>query len=137
MTSFDQFSYELIIKEHHLDSFGHVNNATYLELYEEARWQFITDGGYGYKEVHEYKKGPVILDCHIRFKREMTLREKIIIRSKATELKGRIMYLEQEMVNQEDEICSTARFTIGFMDLVERKLIHPTPEWLSAIGAHT
>ena len=36
------FEYELVIKECHLDSFGHVNNAIYVQLYEEARWDFIT-----------------------------------------------------------------------------------------------
>ena len=30
------FEFEVLIREHHLDSYGHVNNATYLALYEEA-----------------------------------------------------------------------------------------------------
>ena len=32
------FTYPLLIKETYLDTFGHVNNATYLTLFEEARW---------------------------------------------------------------------------------------------------
>ncbi len=48
---FKTFVYDTQIKEHHLDSFGHVNNATYLSLYEEARWESITENGYGLKEV--------------------------------------------------------------------------------------
>jgi YbgC/YbaW family acyl-CoA thioester hydrolase len=129
------FEYSLQIKEHHLDSFGHVNNATYLELYEEARWQFITENGYGYKEVHEFKKGPVILDCHIRFKNEILLRERLTIKSNQMKVKGKIMYLEQEMIKENGKIASSATFTIGFMDLAQRKLIEPTKAWLNACGA--
>jgi len=36
MLSSTVHEYEILIKEHHLDSFGHVNNAVYLELFEEA-----------------------------------------------------------------------------------------------------
>ena len=42
---FKIFTYEMLIKEKHLDTFGHVNNATYFELLEEARWDFITNNG--------------------------------------------------------------------------------------------
>ncbi len=56
-----KFYYEVIIKEQHLDTFGHVNNAVYMQLFEEARWEFITENGYGLKEIQLLKKGPVIL----------------------------------------------------------------------------
>lgn len=52
-----KFYYELTIKEHHLDTFGHVNNAVYLELFEEARWEFISENGYGLKKIQNEKKG--------------------------------------------------------------------------------
>ena len=40
--------YKILIREHHVDSYGHVNNATYLSLYEEARWEVITPEGFGF-----------------------------------------------------------------------------------------
>ena len=51
------FSYELLIREQHLDSYGHVNNATYVSLFEEARWELITRKGYGYQHVHKIGLG--------------------------------------------------------------------------------
>ena len=36
-----------VISEAHLDSFGHVNNARYFELLEQARWDLITERGFG------------------------------------------------------------------------------------------
>jgi acyl-CoA thioester hydrolase len=64
------FEYEVLIKEQHLDSYGHVNNATYLALYEEARWEAITQRGYGYKTVHETGLGPIVLEVNVKFLKE-------------------------------------------------------------------
>ena len=65
------FEYDLLIQEFHLDSFGHVNNAIYVELYEEARWDFITKSGFGLDYIQLHQKGPVILDLKVRFRREL------------------------------------------------------------------
>ena len=46
------FVYYLIIRESHLDTFGHLNNATYLQLFEEARWDYITNRGFGVWSTH-------------------------------------------------------------------------------------
>lgn len=129
-----KFEYEVQILEKHLDSFGHVNNATYLELYEEARWDFITRGGYGLDAIQREKKGPIVLETTVRFRKEIVNREIIKIVSQATEIKGKIMKMHQAIMNSKGELSSEAFFTFGFMDLKERKLIAPTDEWLKAIG---
>lgn len=129
-----EFEYHFQIKEHHLDSFGHVNNAVYLALYEEARWELITANGYGINEVQKFQQGPVVLEVKVRFRREMKNREFITIRSHSGEVKGKIMKLFQEMYNEKGELCSDAEFTFGFMDLKDRKLISPPHIWLQAMG---
>ncbi|MBY0371292.1 acyl-CoA thioesterase [bacterium] len=129
-----EHSYETIILESHLDTLGHVNNAVYLELFEEARWDFITRGGYGLKEVQERKQGPIILEVNVRFSRELHLRDKIKITSKLVSLTGKIGKLEQIVYNGAGEESAKALFTMGFFDLKARKLIAPTPEWLKAGG---
>ena len=130
------FTYEIQIKEHHLDSFGHVNNAVYLELYEEARWDFITKNGFGLDVIKETQKGPVILEANVKYKREIKNREVIQIQSKAIEVRGKIMSLSQEMINAEGKVASSAIFQIGFMDLKLRALIPPGEDWLRAIGIY-
>lgn len=127
--------YQLEIKEHHLDSFGHVNNAVYLELYEEARWEHITLKGYGLKEIHTYKKGPVVLEAHIQFLKELKLRERITISFEAVETHKKICTVNQKIHKENGDLASTLMITIGFFDLEKRKLIDPTPEWLKALEA--
>jgi acyl-CoA thioester hydrolase len=66
--------------ESHIDTFGHVNNAAYLEILEEARWDLITRNGYGLDEVQRRRIGPIVLDVHLRFVRELRNRQAVIIR---------------------------------------------------------
>jgi acyl-CoA thioester hydrolase len=131
---FNTHTYEIIILEKHLDTFGHVNNATYLEILEEARWDWITRGGFGLKEIYERKMGPTILEIKIRFRKELKLRQKIKIQSHVVKYEGKVGEVEQNILNENGEICCTAHFTIGLFDTVKRKLIEPTPEWLHAVG---
>jgi YbgC/YbaW family acyl-CoA thioester hydrolase len=129
------FEYEVLIRESHLDTFGHVNNAVYVQLYEEARWDFITKNGFGLDVIQQSNKGPVILDLKVSFRREVKLRETIKIISQTLELvNSKIMVLEQKMINAHGKVASEATFTIGFFDLKERKLIEAGPDWLKAVG---
>lgn len=129
------FEYLVTIRELHLDSFGHVNNAVYAQLYEEARWDFITKNGFGLDRINELQIGPVILDMKIRFKRELLNREVITIKSRTLAIvSSRIMVLEQTMIKPDGKVASEAEFTVGLFDMKERRLVDATPEWLKAIG---
>jgi YbgC/YbaW family acyl-CoA thioester hydrolase len=126
--------YEVTIREAHLDTFGHVNNAVYLSLFEEARWEIISARGYGLKEVLKYKVGPTILEVNLKFRREIKNREKIKIRTSVISGGGKISTLRQLMINEKGEEACVAEFVVGLFDLTQRKLISPTPEWKSALG---
>lgn len=126
--------YPLTILEAHLDTFGHVNNAQYLTLFEQARWQVITERGFGLREIQKSGTGPVVLEASLRFKRELKLREKIIIRTFIPTENGKIATLKQEMVKENGEVACEASFTIAFFDTKARKIIEASPEWRKAIG---
>jgi YbgC/YbaW family acyl-CoA thioester hydrolase len=130
-----KFTYHQLITEGQLDSFGHVNNAKYLEIFEAARWDFITSSGFGLAVVKAEMIGPVIMDVHIKYKRELNNREEIKVVSQCLEVKNRmIITLQQEIINQEGRLASHAIFSVGLMDLECRKLITMTPRWLVAMG---
>src|SRR5258706_3751331 len=127
-------SYELTIHERHLDTFGHVNNATYLELFEEARWQLITENGYGVDEIKRRQAGPTILEINLRFAREVRNRERVTIKSWTESYTGKVHQFLQQMLNAKQEPCCEATFVIGLFDLQARKLMLPTAEWLHPLG---
>lgn len=130
------YEYEKIILEQHLDTFGHVNNAVYLSIYEEARWDFITKNGLGLKQILESKIGPVLLDLQLTFKSELNNRDKIKIVSQArSEMRNKyVMVLDQKILKENGKVASTLTLSVGMMDLQARKLIAPTAEWLKALG---
>lgn len=130
-----QHVYQLTILERHLDTFGHVNNATYLEIFEEARWDLITKGGFGLKEIQERKIGPVILEIDIKFRKEVGLHEKVRVATELLEYSKKTGKMRQTLFNQKGQEACIALFVFGLFDLKRRKLIPPTPKWLKAIGA--
>lgn len=130
-----QFEYKFKVLEAHLDTFGHVNNATYLQLFEESRWDFITNNGWGLKEVQERKMGPVILELNLKFKRELKNREMITVHSQSQEMENKlVMKLHQEMKKEDGQVAAILDLKIGLMDLEKRKLIPPTEDWLKCCG---
>ena len=94
MTDFKVFRDPLLIIERHLDTFSHVNNATYLEILEEARWAFLTEQGFDLKTIHEHSVGPIVLECNIQFLKELRclMRKKLALCGKIFLMK-RMNYL--------------------------------------------
>lgn len=128
------FEHQVLIRESHLDTFGHVNNAVYLQLFEEARWEIVSARGYGLDQVLKSRIGPTILEVRLQYKREIRNRELITIRSWVEKFSGKIMTLKQVMVKPNGDEACVAEFTIGLFDLNQRRLIEPTDEWKRAVG---
>lgn len=129
----EMFHYPITIKEVYLDTFGHVNNATYLVLFEEARWDLITQNGYGLNKIRESGIGPTILEIKMNFLKELRLREEIMIETQVVSYENKVGTILQKMFRN-DELCCTAEFITALFDLNKRKIIAPTDEWLKAIG---
>lgn len=127
--------HEVLIIERHLDTFGHVNNATYLDLFEAARWEWITSNGFGLERIRELQQGPTVLEVTLKFRREIKNRQRIVIRTSLQSYRGKVCAVLQEMRDEEGELCCEGHFLCGLFDLKARRLIAPTPEWLTALGA--
>ena len=122
------------ISEAHLDSFGHLNHARYLEIFEQARWDLITERGYGYDVIRRTGTGPTILEVTIKYLRELGPREAIVIRSEMLSYERKVGKFRQQMIKADGGVACEAVFTFGLFDVARRKLVDPTPEWAHAIG---
>ena len=128
------FFYDFTVDQDLLDDYGHVNNARYFDLYEEARWEILNKSGYGQEMVKMSKKGPVILEVNVRFKSELLPGQKIRIETSSRRKNDKIFYFDQVMINEEGKEASKAVFTYALFDLVKRKMIKPDEGWLKAFG---
>lgn len=126
--------FRVMIHEQHLDTLGHVNNATYLQLFEEARWDLITGNGYGLGEIMRRQVGPVILEAALKFQRELRNRQTIVIKSWTDSYVGKIARFTQHMVDEQGAVCCEGLFVFGLFDLKARRLMEPTADWLRAVG---
>jgi acyl-CoA thioesterase FadM len=79
--------------------------------------------------------GPVVLDLNVRFRRELKCRQAVTVKSQVKEARGRIWVLRQWIEDAFGEIYSEAAFTLGLMDLKQRKLVSLSPGWAEAVGA--
>jgi thioesterase-3 len=126
--------HSILVVERHLDTFGHVNNATYLELFEAARWEWITANGFGLERIQALQLGPTVLEVTLRFKREVKNRQRILVRTWVESYTGKVCTVLQEMRDESNELCCDARFTCALFDLKARRLVAPTEEWLRSLG---
>jgi len=92
------YKYLTEVRGYELDSFGHVNNATYLNYTEQARWNILKESGF----LNDFIKSGmflVVVETTIRYVRELKMFDSIEI---TTTLKQEPPYLifYQEIFNK-------------------------------------
>lgn len=125
---------QIPVYETYLDAFGHVNHARYLELYEQARWDWMADYQLSLADIHRLQVGPVILNVNLNYRREVLARQTLAIHTRVVDYQKKIFTLGQEMYLPDGELASTLQITGGMMDLRARKLVMPPDIWLAAFG---
>jgi len=96
------FEYRLSVRGYELDSYNHVNNAVYLNYYEQARWQLMKDTGL-LEKLQAEKILVVVTEINIRYSKEARLFDNILIKSKV-EFSGPYIVFKQYMLNEDDDI---------------------------------
>ncbi len=119
------------VTERDLDLMGHVNNAAYLEILEDARWKVLADHDIHHHSIALLGTGPVIMDIHLKFIKEVKLRETIEIKSWFEPVNERISRIDQQIFNSKSELATEAQFVFGIMDIKARKLVKPPEPWYS------
>ncbi len=122
-------TYNLEIKEHHLDSFGHVNHAVYLEICEEARWQYCLENGISFEDIHRENIGPIILEANIKYKKEIKNREKIQIQTSFKKIRDTIFTIYHKIIKENGQIGADIEISAAIWDTKQRKIISPPAKW--------
>ncbi len=83
------------VRGYHLDGYGHVNNARYLEFLEEARWAFFEHHG-----LMRYLKGEmmVVARIDIRYRRPSTVGDGLRVETFVRHAEPRQILLTQNIV---------------------------------------
>jgi acyl-CoA thioester hydrolase len=76
-----EFEYLFSVRGYELDSFGHVNNAVYMNYIEQAQWEMLrkTDT---FSYLQENGIVPAIIEINIRYIREAKIFDEMVIKSR-------------------------------------------------------
>ncbi len=120
-------TYTLTVREYELDSFGHVNNAVYLNYAEAAKWDFFRKTGI-LDEIRESDVFPVILENNVRYMHELKTGDTVSI---TTEWKcsGKILHFSHVLFNKTSEIVS-AKIKGKIMFVDNQRVMYDIPEYM-------
>ncbi len=104
------------IRGYHLDMYGHVNHARYLEFLEEARWSFIEQ----VMPISEFEKKGfafVVVNININYRQPALLDYILEIRTEMVKLGGKSAKIHQEIYRAEsDQRIADADITFVAID---------------------
>ena len=121
--------YKIKITKEHLDLMGHVNHVVYLQIMEDARWNLYNQFGYTKIHIEKEKRGPIVLEMHIKYRKEITVNEIITVKSHGLEYSSVLGKISQIIIKENGKLAAHAEVVFGYFDLQSRKLILPSGDW--------
>jgi thioesterase-3 len=88
---------EIKIRGYHLDLYGHVNHARYLEFLEDARWGMMESGG-SLDWFMQQGYALVVSRVDIRYLRPATMGEELRVETRLEQLQERAVVIVQRVV---------------------------------------
>ncbi|MDF1554336.1 MAG: thioesterase family protein [Deferrisomatales bacterium] len=122
------------IRGYHLDLYGHVNNARYLEFLEEGRWSWLESRGDpgGFKD---WGWGFSVVNVNINYRRAATVGEVLEIRTALKSLGRRSGVMHQEAVLQgTDTLVVDADVTFVLVSFEDGKAVAIEGELRERLG---
>jgi len=124
---------EIKVRGYHVDIYGHVNNARYLEFLEEARWAFvekyedfmnIMQNGYNFNAVN----------ININYRKPAVTDNVIVVETELAKIKNRSAVIRQTIkLKDTDTIVADADITFILLDIKQNKAAVLEGEILSAL----
>jgi thioesterase-3 len=104
------------IRGYHCDSYGHVNNARYLELLEEARWEFL-EPALEEKFFESRNLLFIVVNINISYKKSLLPDQDVIINITNVVYNNKSMIVTQLIKDVKTEaICSSADVTFVLLN---------------------
>jgi len=82
-----------------LDSFGHVNNAVFLNYLEKARCDFMLLKGLQFDDFFKWHRYPVVIRANLEFKRPAHTGDRLAIKARVTSSTQTSFTLRYEIIN--------------------------------------
>ena len=90
------------------DVYGHLNNANYLHLYEEARSEALEDMGMSIGKLSEEGIHIYLTEINLTFKNGLPVGENVVIDTRMIKANRATSIWKQEIFNSAGELCNIA-----------------------------
>lgn len=119
-----------------MDQNGHMRTVAYLEVAEDSRMQYFSSRGYSMETFVKHRVGPVVSSDELHYRAELRLLDPAVIRLELAGMSpdGARFRLRNTIVRADGRTAATVTSSIGWLDLVERRLTAP-PDGLHQLVA--
>lgn len=116
------------VRSYELDSFGHVNNAVFLNYLEFARIEYLLQRGLSFDSFREWGAFPYVVNAEIQYKTPAKVHDRLEIRGIVSNWKKSSFVLSYSIYNQDSEVLvATATMTFAFVDGKGKLIPIPLP----------
>ncbi len=103
------------VRNHQIDSYGHVNNASYLLYFEDARSDFFEFLGYSLSKLNSMNLFFFISEIKIKYLKPLFLDDIITVTGNFVQI-GKVKATWLQNILRGKEICAEAYVTGAFLD---------------------
>jgi acyl-CoA thioester hydrolase len=104
------------------DHVGHMNVMWYVSKFDEASWNLMADVGLTPSYFRDHQRGMAAVQQNITYKRELLAGETVLVRSRITEIREKVIRFVHEMIEAESgEAAALCDLTCVHLDRVQRK----------------
>lgn len=124
---------EIIVRGYHLDLYGHVNNARYLEFLEEARWSLL-DGRLNLHEWQQQGRAFIIVNININYRYPAGLGDVLSLQAELKRIGDRSAVIHQQVLLRDTEtVVVDAEVTFVIADVNTGKALPLSGELREAL----
>lgn len=115
------------------DQMGYVYYGRYASFYEIARVELFRSLGFSYKKLEEEGIGMPVIDMETKYILPIKYDEQIKINTTIENLPSSRISFKYEVYNQNNELANTAKTTLTFINLTNKKPVRMPAELLDII----
>ncbi|MFA6010807.1 MAG: thioesterase family protein [Desulfobacteraceae bacterium] len=129
---------EITVRGYHIDHFGHVNHARYVELLEEARWRYLEDNSL-IEPIHEIGAFHVVTEISIQYRHAARVGDILCFETRVTNRSTHSFMINQKIyLKPSEKLAVEAIVTNVFINpkgrtkLIDSSILDAWPDLASA-----
>ena len=114
------------VRSYELDSFGHVNNAIFMNYLEYARNEYLLQKGLTFAQFDQWQAYPVVVRAEIDYRRPAKIHDELVIQGRISDWKRSSFEMEYKVILAgQEELILKAKMVFVFVDAQGRPMAIP------------